>query len=135
VIQRIQSIYLLLAFIADGAVFFTPLYQRATEDPNTWIGYGLTGFLVLAGAMTLINIFRYTDRNRQRRELKWAMLMQVVALAFAVGIIFSLGGIGTYLWDEAIGTGLALLALILQLLASRSITKDIELVQSMDRIR
>ena len=134
-IQRIQSIYLLLAFIADGAVFFTPLYQRATEDPNTWIGYGLTGFLVLAGAMTLINIFRYADRNRQRRELKWAMLMQVVALAFAVGIIFSLGGIGTYLWDEAIGTGLALLALILQLLASRSITKDIELVQSMDRIR
>lgn len=134
-IQRIQSVYLLLAFIADGAVFFTPIYQRATEDPNTWIGYGLTGFLVLAGAMSLINILRYGVRSRQLKELKWTMLVQVVALAFAVGVIFSLGGIGTYLWDEAIGTGLVLLALVLQLLASRSIKKDIDLVKSMDRIR
>jgi len=63
------------------------------------------------------------------------MGVQLVALGFAVGIYISLGGFGTYLWDETIGLVLLLLALAAQLYARKKIKDDIELVKSMDRIR
>ena len=50
-------------------------------------------------------------------------------------ILFSLGGIGTYLWDEAIGIVLVIAAFIAQFLAVRGIRKDEELVKSIDRLR
>jgi hypothetical protein len=61
--------------------------------------------------------------------------LQVIAFGFGIGILFSLGGIGTYLWDEALSVGTILSGLILQYLAIHFIKKDIELVRSMDRIR
>ena len=63
------------------------------------------------------------------------MLFQLVGIGFAVGVLFSLGGIGVYLWDEAMGSALAVLAILLQGLAIRFIKKDLELVKSIDRIR
>lgn len=67
--------------------------------------------------------------------VKRSCFAQVIGFGFATGILFSLGGIGTYLWDEALGTGLIALGFIFQLLALRSINKDEKLVRSMDRIR
>ena len=67
--------------------------------------------------------------------VKRAALFQVIGLGFCVGVLFSLGGIGTYLWDEALGTGLVFAGLLFQILALRFIKKDEELVRSMDRIR
>lgn len=67
--------------------------------------------------------------------VKYAMLLQTLSLAFGVGITFSLGGIGTYLWDEALGDLLMVAALVLQYAALHGIKKDEKLVKSMDRIR
>lgn len=70
--------------------------------------------------------------------MKWmkrTMLVQVVALGWGAGILFSLGGFGVFLWDETIGILLLILALTSQILAFRNIKKDEELVKSIDRIR
>lgn len=67
--------------------------------------------------------------------VKRAMFPQVVAFGFAVGVLFSLGGIGTYLWDEALGTGFIVVAFIFQFFGLRFIKKDEDKVRSMDRIR
>lgn len=61
--------------------------------------------------------------------------MQVIGLGFATGVFFSLGGIGTYLWDEGVGLSLIVIALTFEVLALRGVKKDEELVRSMDRIR
>ncbi|MEQ9279875.1 MAG: DUF4293 family protein [Balneola sp.] len=105
------------------------------QDPQMWIGYGLASGLALAMILSVISIFKYSDRKSQIKWVKIAMLFQLVGIGFAVGVLFSLGGIGTYLWDEAIGAGLAVLGLLFQGLANRSIKKDLELVRSIDRIR
>ena len=134
-IQRIQTVYLFLAAVLNISVFFTPIYSHAINDPQAWIGIGFAISLMLSFLIAGSSIFLYPNRKLQLRIVKAGIYIQIVAIGFAVGILFSLGGFGTFLWQEILGSGLILVALILYWLAGRSIKKDEELVKSMDRIR
>ena len=134
-IQRPQTIFLVLSIFSSLAAYFTPIYEKAMQDPQLWIGYGLASALILAIILVIFSVTKYSNRESQIKWVKVSMLPQIVALGFALGVLFSLGGIGTYLWDEALGAGLVVLALLFQGLALRFIKKDLELVRSIDRIR
>lgn len=134
-IQRPQTLFLALSLISNLVVYFTPIYDRAMQDSQLWIGYGLASSLALTMVLILISIFKFSDRGNQIKWVKTLMIPQLVGIGFAVGVLFSLGGIGTYLWDEAIGVALAGLALLFNGLALRFIKKDLDLVRSIDRIR
>lgn len=134
-IQRLQTVFLALASILNLSVYFTPIYEKAMNDPQLWIGIGLASSLLVALIINVFSIFLYNNRKNQLAWVKRAALLQVIGLGFCVGVLFSLGGIGTYLWDEALGTGLVVAGLLFQILALRFIKKDEELVRSMDRIR
>ncbi|MCP9291603.1 DUF4293 family protein [Gracilimonas sediminicola] len=134
-IQRLQTVFLALASILNLSVYFTPIYEKAMNDPQLWIGIGLASSLLVALIINVFSIFLYNNRKNQIAWVKRAALLQVIGLGFCVGVLFSLGGIGTYLWDEALGTGLVIAGLLFQILALRFIKKDEELVRSMDRIR
>lgn len=134
-IQRLQSLFLAVAALLNLTVYFTPIYEKAMSDPQNWIGIGLASSLLIAMILNVVSIFLYQNRKNQISWIKRSALFQVIAFGFCVGVLFSLGGIGTYLWDEALGTGLVFLGLIFQILALRFIRKDEELVRSMDRIR
>ena len=134
-IQRLQSIFLALSVLTTGGAFFTPIYDRAMEDPQVWIGYGLAISLTIAMILTLVSVFFFKNRATQMMWVKRAMMIQIISLGFCIGILFSLGGIGLYLWDEALGSGLVFLGFILQMLGLNFINKDEKLVRSMDRIR
>lgn len=134
-IQRLQTVLLAVATLLNLSVYFTPIYEKAMADPQLWIGYGLAISLLIAMGLNVLSIFLYNNRKNQIAWIKRSALFQVMAFGFCVGVLLSLGGIGTYLWDEALGSGLALLGLLFQILAMRFIRKDEELVRSMDRIR
>ena len=134
-IQRLQSIFLALSVLTTGGAFFTPIYDRAMEDPQVWIGYGLAISLTIAMIVTLVSVFFFKNRSTQMMWVKRAMIIQIISLGFCIGILFSLGGIGLYLWDEALGSGLVFVGFILQMLGLNFINKDEKLVRSMDRIR
>lgn len=134
-IQRLQSVFLAIAALLCIGVFFTPIYDKAMADPQAWIVITLAAALTLSTMMSLASVFLYQNRMQQIKWVKYGALATFIALAICIGIFFSLGGIGRYLWDEALSTGLVVLALVLQLLAIRFIKKDEELVRSMDRIR
>lgn len=134
-IQRIQTVYLLLAVVLNLSVFFTPLYRHSFNDPSAWIGMSFAGLLSVAMVLSFISIFMYGNRVNQLKWVKAASYFQVAALAIAVAILFTLGGFGRFLWKEVISTGLIVVSLILLWMAGRRIKKDQELVDSMDRIR
>lgn len=67
--------------------------------------------------------------------VKFATYFQVAVLAAGGGILFTMGGFGSFLLKEALSVLLILVALISLWLAGRYIKKDQELVESMDRIR
>jgi hypothetical protein len=105
------------------------------DDPQNWIGIGFAIVLTAAALASLGCIFLYKNRENQLRWVKLILIPQIISLGFGVGIYISLGGFGTFLWDETIGLGLLVLALASQLYARKKINDDIELVKSMDRIR
>lgn len=134
-IQRIQTVFLVLTALLNLSAYFTAIYEKAMNDPQLWIGLGLALSLLISMLLSIIAIFLYSDRQNQMVWVKRAAIFQIIAFGFCVGVLFSLGGIGSYLWDEAMGTTLVFFGLIFQILALRYIKKDDDLVRSMDRIR
>ena len=134
-IQRIQTVYLVLSIVLNGAMFATALFKRTVEGPQYWIWIWITVVALLSVVISLWAIFQYSNRIQQIKIIRIAQLFQVMLLGGSFGILFSLGGIGTYLWDEAIGIVLVIAAFIAQFLAVRGIRKDEELVKSIDRLR
>lgn len=134
-IQRPQTVYLILATLLNIAVFFNSIYSKAMDDPAVWIGYGLAISLTIALILAFGSVFLYKNRPTQLKMVKIGTYIQIVAFGFGAGVLFSLGGLGIFLWQETIGVALITVALVLYWLAGRSIKKDEELVKSMDRIR
>lgn len=134
-IQRIQSVYLLLAAVLDGTIFFNALYTHAMNDPQQWVGIGFSATLIIAALFSVLCIFLYKNRSNQIRWTGAAIALQIIAFGYGIGILISLGGFGIFLWDEAVGAAILLIALIATYMARRKIEADQELVRSMDRIR
>ena len=134
-IQRSQTIYLLLASLTNFAVFFTPIYRESMNDPVQWIGFGLASTLTLTMILAVVAIFLYKNRVLQLKIVKGATYSQIIALGSSTGVVFSMGGIGTFLWPELLSILLIVLCLVFLWMAGKNIKKDEELVQSMDRIR
>lgn len=134
-IQRIQSVFLFLAFILNGSVFFNALYRHAMDDPQAWIGIGFAVVLTLSALAPLGCIALYKNRENQAKWVTRSMILQLVAFGYGIGITISLGGFGSFLWDEAMGVLMLAIALFSQVYARKKIKDDIELVKSMDRIR
>ncbi len=134
-IQRIQTVFLALAAIINLSVFFTPVYRHTMNDPSAWIGISFAIFLTGAMLISFVAIFLYNNRPNQIKWVKAATYLQIAALAIAVGVLFTLGGFGTFLWREVVSIGLMVISLILLWASIRYIRKDEELVKSMDRIR
>ncbi|MGM0546356.1 MAG: DUF4293 family protein [Bacteroidota bacterium] len=134
-IQRIQTVLLFLAFLLNGGVYFNALYRHAMQDPQGWLGISFAIILMIAALGSLGTIFLYNNRENHHRWVSRLLIVQVITIGFGIGIYISLGGFGTYLWDETIGVGLLLLAFTSQLYARKKIKDDIDLVKSMDRIR
>lgn len=133
--QRIQTIFLLLAFILNASFIFLPIYSHALTDPTGWISTGLTVALAFSSIITLYSIFLFNNRQNQVQWVKRGMLFQVIALGMCFAMFFTLGTYGFNLWDEALGVAILFLALLSHYAAIRYIRRDDKLVRSMDRIR
>jgi phosphoglycerol transferase MdoB-like AlkP superfamily enzyme len=140
-IQRVQSLYLLLAaafvgvFLSVGDVWRTVvavIYPWAA--PVTL----LLGALVVVAA--LVAVFLYKDRARQRQVVFAAQLLDL-ALVLVLVVVMVLINSGDHpAWADAAQTAyltalLPLGAYIFLRLARRGVEKDIALVRSMDRLR
>ncbi|WBA41237.1 DUF4293 domain-containing protein [Hymenobacter canadensis] len=157
-IQRIQSVFLLLLALCMIAVLFLPLWHKA--DPTTGQeltmtalgfsynkpGAGLTppgavwviaALAAASAAVALFEIFQFRNRFLQ---LKLGMLnLLLILCTIGAGFYFSTLGeqalnvkmLGSY----QAGFYLPTLALLLNVLAGRFIRRDEQLVRSMDRLR
>jgi len=128
-------LYLLFASIFNLIVFWNPIYGRAMADPSIWISYGFAIIVTIALFIASGSIFLYKDRTFQLKIVKLGTYFQIAGVGFAVSILFSMGGFGTFLWRESLGVLLLVISLGLYWLAGKGIKSDEELVKSMDRIR
>lgn len=140
-IQRIQSVYLLLGAIALVAdVFLDSLWQSRAAVAYVWFEPAFVGLSLIAAAIASVAIFLYKDRKRQRRVVVGVQMGVVLALLVLYGGLYLSGGLnvrtgGALDINKLIMLGLPVVAYLLFFLARRGIEHDIELVESMDRLR
>ena len=156
-IQRIQSIYLLLASAAMAAAYFFPLadaigindslvlhiYKIESLVPDNvpdLPAYFIWPLLVLSSLVLLFSfaiIFVYKNRMRQLMLIRFSVIMLVVLIAlfffyYSPEMERVSGGITMY---GVPGAYLPIVTLVFLILASRSIMSDEKLVRSADRLR
>lgn len=161
-IQRRQTIFMLLSAIISALLFFTPL--ASFDDGNSVMNFTIFGIenpadmitlsqsytwplIVLAVLMTILPIYtllRYKKRQHQVKMCHLDMLLNIVFVGMVflyyeadlLEVITAVEG-DTYQLEVAyfIGMGIPLVNLILEILAIRGIKKDIELLKSIDRLR
>ena len=134
-IQRIQSVYLLLGGIALLGII--PVRSAlGTFSPSWALPTGLA-VVGLAALLAIISIFLYNNRAQQRNLVLGAQLLTIlIVLAVFAGVYFVIGfaSIPTEAGPILLMC-LPVLAYIFFFLARKAIEKDIALVRSMDRLR
>ena len=161
-IQRRQTIFMLLAAIASVLLFFMPLMSFDTNgDVMRFTIFGIKNpidtlslsktytwpFVVLTVLMTiapLVTIFLYKKRELQVRLCRFNMLLNIIFIGLVfvyyesdiLGVIKAVEN-DSYTLDVAyfIGMAFPLVNLVLEILAIRGIKKDIDLLKSVDRLR
>ncbi len=144
-IQRVQSIYLLLASGSFFGTFLTPFASSEVAVPATVLAdqefsttdsVGMVVLFALAGLAAAGAIFLYANRKLQI-QISWAA-MAAGLIAYAVGVLaFMQDGeaIGNVQVDGSVGGIFPLVGAIMSILAVRHIRKDEKLVRSADRLR
>ncbi len=138
-IQRIQSIWLLLAAVLNGAAFKLPFYSGDwVKDslPNTIVNLNAqitvwnTIAAVLAGLLAIITIFLFANRKLQLRLTRLGMIISILLAAVCLFQTTQFNGGGISPWCI-----LYFAAPLCFLLAANGINRDEKLVKSMDRLR
>ena len=141
-IQRIQSIYLLLViFLSIGATFFLKLWVEADNEVFAFDLFAYESILyklvpisfIISALLALITIFRYNDRQQQ------FVLGRIIILInlFLLGILIylSLNIPGEIFSEKGIGMFIPSIVILFAVLANKAIRKDENLVKSVDRLR
>lgn len=140
-IQRIQTVYLVLGAFALAAMgFFDVPWSGIAAGQFGWFVPSLVGLLVVTVGTALGAIFLYDRRKTQRTVVIGVQVLTVLLAGVLYGGLYAAGtlaftGRTGILWGRTIVLLLPILAYVFFLLARRGIESDIELVESMDRIR
>lgn len=154
-IQRIQTLFLFLAFVSSLATFFFPLasFWSNIYTVKLWvlevreytyydIAWPDTIYLIIAlGLITLISfltIFLYRRRMLQIRMIRFNILLTIIFLAlvffYYVPALETLTQAGADYVGEP-GIYLSITSILFLVLSSRFIMKDEKLIRSADRLR
>ena len=146
-IQRIQSIFLLLASASVFALFAIPF--GTTNEPiaessiymdgvyNIQDSMGLLALFCIAGALAFASIFLFNNRKAQLILGRLAIVANLIG--FVLVIVFYINN-ATELkeindQENYIGFALPIVFLLFAILAQRAIAKDEKLVVDSDRLR
>jgi len=136
-IQRIQTVYLILTFIATSILMlFIPLWTLKggalfyfNQDPIYNVIVGLSTML------TIVSIISYKKRQNQFVMNRLNIILNLILLGLFVYRSLNLSGETLAVSEKGIGMFLPIVAIVLLVLANKAIKKDEDLVKSVDRLR
>ena len=146
-IQRIQSVYLLLAAFTAVAVYKLPF--ASVEQPNdqsllfsdgcyqVYDNFILVAVFAVLGLWAASTIFFFRNRKLQIKLSFWGAIISAVTMILVV-LFFSQDDWARSnfgIVKDEFGLGMPLFSLLFFLLARYYIAKDERKVQSMDRLR
>lgn len=135
-IQRIQTIYLLLsAAVSAGLIFVFHLWTNTNDVPvYAKDEYLYLGLFLGSALLSLIAIFNYKNRKFQFVLGRLNIILNFILLGFFVYQSLKVSG-ETAVSEKGIGMLLPIVSIVLLALANKAIKKDEDLVKSVDRLR
>ncbi|GAA6767012.1 DUF4293 domain-containing protein [Flavobacterium sp. CGRL1] len=137
-LQRIQTVYLILTFVVTGVLmFFMPLWTLNTGKAFYFMQSQLyTVILGLSTMLTIISIISYKKRQNQFVMGRLNIILNLILLGLFVYRSLNLSGeTAEAVSEKGIGMFLPIVAIVLLVLANKAIKKDEDLVKSVDRLR
>jgi hypothetical protein len=136
-IQRIQTLYLVLSFTITGILpFVFPLWS--TVDGKEYLFMQNQLYVILFGLSTtlsLLSIISYKKRQHQFVIGRLNIILNLILLGLFVYHSLNLSGETPSVSEKGIGMFLPILAIVLLGFANKAIKKDEDLVKSVDRLR
>lgn len=136
-IQRIQTLYLVLSFIITGVLpFVFPLWS--TVDGKEYLFMQNQLYVIIFGLSTtlsLLSIISYKKRQHQFVIGRLNIILNLILLGLFVYHSLNLSGETPAVSEKGIGMLLPILAIVLLGFANKAIKKDEDLVKSVDRLR
>jgi hypothetical protein len=136
-IQRIQTIYLTLAFVVAGILpFLFPLWSMS--DGKEYFFMQNQVYVILLGlstTLTVVSIVSYKKRQNQFVIGRLNIILNLILLGLFVYRSLNVSGETDLVSEKGIGMFLPIAAIVLLVLANKAIKKDEDLVKSADRLR
>ncbi len=143
-IQRIQSLFLLMAAIISGGVINSVFLWLDSQEVSFTISDAMHSeamllkcipFLFYGSAfLSFVTIFMFKNRLRQLGLGRLNILINFILLGVLVYHSLNISG-ETLVSEKGIGLFIPVLAIVCLVLANNAIKKDEELVKSVDRLR
>lgn len=138
-LQRIQTIYLILAAITTGVLpFVFPLWKQITGTTTvdfyfmTEINY--VALFGLSTTLSIVSIMTYKKRQNQFVMGRLNIILNLFLLGLFVYRLLTVSGEAS-VSEKGIGMFLPIVAIVFLVLANKAIKKDEDLVKSVDRLR
>ncbi|PVX44712.1 uncharacterized protein DUF4293 [Flavobacterium sp. 103] len=136
-IQRIQTVYLILTFLVVGVLpFIFPLWTLS--DGKEYFFMQNQFYVILFGlstAITIYSIISFKKRQTQFVANRLTIVLNLILLGLFVYHSLNLSGETPVVSEKGIGMFLPILAIVFLVLANKAIKKDEDLVKSVDRLR
>jgi len=143
-IQRIQSLFLLVAAIISGGIINSVILWRDSQEvpfsilealqSDTMIIKIIPLLFYSSALLSLVAIFMFKNRNRQLGIGRFNILINFILLGVLVYHSLNISG-ETLVSEKGIGLFFPIIVVVCLVLANNAIKKDEELVKSVDRLR
>ena len=143
-IQRIQSIYLLIATLLSGGLIFmlnlwvneqgTKFFVMDSFNTESLLLKVMGGLFFVSALLTFIAIFQFKKRQLQFVMGRLAILTNLILLGIVVYFSQNLSG-EINVSEKGIGLLIPILTIVFVVIANKAIKRDEELVKSVDRLR
>lgn len=136
-IQRIQTIYLFLAFVVMGVLpFFVSTGLDKELQPTFFLdSIAETVLFLFSATLSLISIFSFKKRQNQFVLGRLNIISNLILFGLLFYRSLNLSGENLSFSEKGIGIFLPIISIVLLVLANKAIKKDEDLVKSVDRLR
>jgi len=136
-IQRIQTIYLIIALVVSGVLpYVFPLWEMNNGKEYYFMNDSIyTVLFGLTTTLTLVSILYFKKRQHQFVLNRLSIILNLILLGLFVYRSLNLSGETLAVSEKGIGIFLPIVAIVFLALANKAIKKDEDLVKSVDRLR
>ena len=136
-LQRIQTVYLLIAGVISATLCFLIPYGEGQDGVSLFaVNTPLVlGLFLGSGVLSFLAIFLFKNRKLQFVLGRLNIILNLITLGVFVYWILATSGEASVALEKGVGKLIPVISIVFIVLANKAIKRDEQLVKSVDRLR